>query len=100
MTAERLIDVLLAENYKLITFGKPVRMIRRASAFHTDRMNLLHILGYGHEGRHRAERLAHVVGIKTCYDHSYTSVRKSLHDLDNSVVEELCLIDSYYLHIA
>jgi hypothetical protein len=100
MAAERLIYVLLAENYKLVTFGKPVRMIRRASAFHADGMNFLHVFSNGHKSRHRTEWLAHVVGVEAGNDYADASVRECLNDLHERIVEELGLIYTYDFDIA
>jgi hypothetical protein len=58
MTAERFIYVRLTKYYKLVIFGKPVRMIRRASAFYADGMNLLDLFSDCHECRHRAKGLS------------------------------------------
>ena len=64
-------------------------MVGRTSAFYTYRMDFLYVFCNGHECRHRTERLAHEVGVKTGNDHSDSSVGESLDDIDEGVVEEL-----------
>ena len=74
-------------------------MVGRAAAFHTYRMYFLYLFCYSHKSRHRAERLAHEVCVKTGHNDSYASVGKSLHYFNESVVKELCLVNSYYFNI-
>ena len=99
MSAEWFVDICFSEHYKLVVFGKPVRMIRRASAFYTDGMYFLYLFSYSHECRHRTERLTHEVCVKTSNDDSDTSVCKCLYYFYNGLIEELSFINTYYFYI-
>ena len=81
VTAERLVDVGLSEDHKLVTLGKSMRVVSRASASYADCVNLLDVLSNCHKRRHRAERLAEEVCVETCDDHSDAFVRQSLDNL-------------------
>lgn len=71
-----------------------MRELRRASALHADGMHLLHILGHGHERRHRPERLPEKVHIQPGDDHSDTGIRERLRHFDERGVEKLGLVHS------
>ena len=72
-------------------------MLGRAAAFHTDCVDLLNVLGYGHQVRHRAEGFAEEVGVESGYDHAYAPVGQGLHYLDYGVVKELGFVYAYNL---
>ena len=99
MSAERLVDVGLSEDHKLVTLGKSMRVVCRASASDADCVYFLNVFRNSHERWHRTERLAEEVCVKTCDDHSDTSVCEGLYNLYDRLVKELSLIDSYNLYI-
>ena len=99
LAAERLVDVGLAELDKLRACGETVGVVGELAAFDADGMDLLDILGDGHQERHRAERLAEIVGVKAGDDDAHALVGKCLDDLDDAEVEELGLVDADDLDI-
>ena len=99
MSAERLVDVCFAKDHQLGTLRESVGVVCRAAASYADCMYLLDILCYRHQRRHWSERLAKEIGVETCDDHSDTAVCEGLYNLDDRLVKELCLVDSYHLHI-
>ena len=63
-------------------------------------MYLRDIVGNGAERRHRPEGYAFVVHIQTGNDNTDTAVGQFVADADQAVVEELGLVDAYYVDIA
>ena len=100
MSAERLVDVGLSEDHKLVTLGKSMRVVSWASASYADCVNLLDVFSNCHKRWHRTERLAEEVCVKTCDDHSDTAICEGLYNLHDRLVKELCLVDSNYLHVS
>ena len=75
-------------------------MVRRASTFYANCMDLLYIFSNSHQRRHRAKRLSHEIGIKSSDDNPHSPVSKGLDNFNDRIIEELRLIDAYYLDIA
>ena len=100
VAAERLVDVGLSEDHKLVTLGKSMGVVCRASASYADCVYFLNVFRNSHERWHRTERLAEEVCVKTCDDHSDTAICEGLYNLYDRLVKELCLVDSNYLHVS
>ena len=99
LAAERLVDVGLTELDQLRAVGETVGVIGELAAFDADGVDLLDVLGDGHQERHRAERLAEVVGVKAGDDDAHAFIGKGLDDLDDAEIEELGLVDADHLDI-
>ena len=74
-------------------------MIGWTSAFHADGMYLLDVFSYGHKSRHRTERLAKEVCVKSGDDHSHSAVGQCLNDFYDGIVEELRLVNTDYFYL-
>ena len=99
MSAERLVDVCFAKDQQLGTLRESVGVVCRAAASYADCMYLLDILCYRHQRRHWSERLAKEICVETCDDHSDAAVCQCLYDLDDGLVKELSLVDTYNLYV-
>ena len=99
VAAERFVDVGLSEDHKLVTLGKSVGVVCRASASYAYCVNLLDVFSDCHERRHRTERLAEEVCIETGDDHSYPAICESLYDFYDRIIKELSLVNTYDFHI-
>ena len=75
-------------------------MVCRTATFYAYGMNFLDVLRYRHECRHGTERLAHEISVEAGDDYSDSSVCKCLNNIYESVIEELCFIDSDYFYVA
>ena len=100
MAAERLVEVLFAEDHELVALGEAVGVVGEAAALHTDGMDFLDILGHCHKGRHGTERLTCEICVKTSHYDPYPFVGQGLCHFDNGVVKELGFIYPHYFHIA
>ena len=99
LAAERLVYVGLAELDKLGAGGKTVGVIGELAALDTDGVDFLHVLGDGHQERHRAEWLTEIVGVKAGDDDAHALVGKGLHHLYDAEIEELGFVDADNLDI-
>ncbi len=69
-------------------------MVGDVTAADADRMHFGHVFGRGHQGRHRAERLAQVVHVQAGGDDTDTALSQLPGHVDNGLVEELGLVDT------
>ena len=74
-------------------------MVRERAAADADRVDLLHILGDGHQARHRPEGLAEIVSVEAGHDDAHAPVGERLAHIDEGLVEELRLVDADDLHL-
>ena len=72
-------------------------MVRDVAAADADGMNLRDVFGRGHQGRHRAERLAEVVHVKARNDDAHTALGQLPGHVDDCIVEELRLVDAHHV---
>ena len=73
--------------------------IRQIAAVHADGMGLIHIIGDRHQRRHRSERNALEIHIQTSADDADSAIRQLFANLHNTHIEELRLVDTYYVDI-
>ena len=97
LAAEGLVNVLFSEHYELVALGEPVRVVCEVAAADADGVHFLDVLGYCHQGRHRAERLALEIGVQAGYDDPLALVGKGLDHFHQVFPEELCLVNAYHL---
>ena len=60
-------------------------------------MHLCHLVGNGKESWHRTERHALEVEVESGYYHTDASACKFIADLDDMLVEELCLVNAHHI---
>jgi hypothetical protein len=65
------------------------------AAARADGPELDHLIGLGHQPRHRPERLAPEVHVETRRDYLVSRIGQSPADLDNSLVEKLHFFDGH-----
>ncbi len=71
--------------------------MRRCAAAHADGVHLVDVFGEGQDSRHRPEGSSQVVLVETGDDHANTPVGELGHQLGQSLVEKLRLIDAHHL---
>ena len=99
VAAEGLVDVFFAEEDEVLALAEAVRVVRERAAADADRVDLLDVLGDGHQARHRAEGDTEVVGVEARHDDAHAAVGEGLADFDEGVVEELRFVDADDLHL-
>lgn len=99
LAAERLVDVLLTELDDSLAGGESVGVVGEIAALDANGVDLLDVLGDGHQARHRAERMAEEVGVEAGDDDSEALVGQYLDYLDDRVAEKLRLIDADHLDV-
>ena len=99
LAAKGFINVLFSQHYELVALGEPVRVVCEVAAADADGVHFLDVLGYCHQGRHRAERLALEIGVQAGYDDPLSLVGKGLDHFDQVLSEKLGLVNAYHLGV-
>ena len=98
-TAEWFVGLRFAEEYLTIRSYRTVAEGSEVAASYADSVCLEDLVSNSHEGRHRTERYALIVHVETCYDNAYAAAGQLTAYIDDTHVEELCLVDAYYLYV-
>ena len=85
------------EAVDLVIVNQAVADVCQRAATHADGMHFCHIVGYGAQRRHRTERHAFEVHVKSGDDHPDTPVGEFIAHAREVIVEKLCLIDAYLI---
>src|SRR5437763_15211899 len=98
-TASRLVFVTCTNLDACLGLDRPLRVIRSAAAFDTDRVRFRNEFSNRQQLRHRLERLAGIVLIQPCYDNATAFTSKCIYGVDDLHIKELPLVDDNYLHV-
>src|SRR4030066_249687 len=83
-----------------LSIDYPLRARCWFSAYHTNCLQLIHMLSLGHQYWYRAKWLTPKVGIQTSHDYPQPVVSQPLHNVDDLVIKELGFIYGYNSRIS
>ena len=97
MAAAGLVGLTVADLHLFAAAGDALAVMGQMTALDAHRVHLVDELGQGEDRRHGPEGLAKKILIETRDDDSHTRIGQIGDQIDQSVVEELGLVDSDHL---
>ena len=89
--------MLFTKHHLAVAFHNAVTDVRQISATYTNGMHLGDVFSNGTKCRHRTERCALEVHVKSGHHYTLSLVGKGIADIDNAGIKELRLVNTHHI---